>query len=93
MLRSKFHRPWQPHVSDSQPFNPSAHTTESATSFSEQIEELEEQGQTPAESQNAAAAASSGAVEDVKSSSSVAPETPRGRSRWYANLVDRFSRH
>lgn len=44
MLRSKFHRPWQPHVRDEGIFNPFAHTTEPEASLAEHedLKELDE---------------------------------------------------
>ena len=93
MLRSKMHRPWQPRVSGSQLFNPSAHTVESDTSFSDGIEEVEREVPEPAESRDPATSANiANAVENV-GPLSVAPETSRGKTRWYASLVERFTRH
>ncbi len=91
MLRSKLPRPWQPRVSDSPAFNPFAHATESETSLSEQIEDVEGQVQTPAD--RPAAASRSDAVECDESPSSVTAEAPTGKRRWYASLVERFARH
>jgi len=95
MLQSKFRRPWQPRVSDSQPYNPSAHTTESEVSFSAAIEEVE--GEVPtaasAASQGAGVSAGSHSAEGGEPLSPVAPETPRSESRWYAHLVEKFAKH
>jgi hypothetical protein len=94
MLRSKFHSPWQPHVSDGQLLNPSAHASESRTSFSDQIEELEGEVRMPEASQEEAAATSgSDPVTGADPAPSVAPEAPNARARWYASLVERFARH
>jgi hypothetical protein len=94
MLRSKSHHPWQPRVSDGQLLNPSAHTTESDTSFRDEIEEVEREVNTPAEPLGPAIAAGTGnAVEDDLGSLSMPVETPRGKSRWYVSLLGRFAGH
>jgi hypothetical protein len=90
MLQSKFHRPWQPRVSGSQPYNPSAHTAESEVTFSEAIGEIEESAveiQPPPAIQEAAPP--SGTSDE--SPSTVVPASPW--TRWYANLVGRFAKH
>lgn len=93
MLRSKSHRPWQPRVSDGQLLNPSAHSAEADTSFSDEIEEVERDVHAPAEPQEPAITASTGnAAEDLGSLSAV-PEAPPAKSRWYASLMARFGRH
>lgn len=92
MLRSKYHRPWQPRASDSQLLNPSAHPTESEASFSDVVEEAEEQVHTPQSLQAAASAGSSIAVESIESSQAEAAENPRGKSGWYASFMGRFSK-
>lgn len=66
MLRSKYHHPWQPRVSDGQLLNPSAHTTASETSFSDAVEEAEEQVHPPQGPAAAAPAGSSSAVENIR---------------------------
>ncbi len=91
MLRSKSHHPWQPRVSDGQILNPSAHTAESDTNFSDAIEQVESDGPASAEPREPVAAASSGNAAEDFESLSAAPETPRGKSRWYASLVHRFT--
>lgn len=93
MLRSKFHRPWQPRVSDGQLLNPSAHTTESETSFSDVVEETEEQVHAPTGPEAAGSPGSRDAFGNVDSPASGAPENPSRKSGWYANLMARFSRH
>lgn len=93
MLRSKVHRPWQPRVSGSPVFNPSAHTTESDSSFSDDIEELEREVHAPAKGEDPAAAASSRHAAENVDSPSAAPEISRSKSRWYASLVERFTKH
>jgi hypothetical protein len=92
MLRSKFHRPWQPRISDGQLLNPSAHATESETSFSEVVEEAEDQVHVPEGSETAASASPSDAVGDVGPLASVNPDNLGGKSAWYANLMGRFAR-
>lgn len=95
MLRSKFHRPWQPRVSGPQLYNPSAHSTESQVSFSDTIEEVKEEAAMPAEGHGAAAPSASHMAESVESMSPPpgVPETPEGQSKWYARLVERLVRH
>ena len=93
MLRSKFHRPWQPRMSDGQLLNPSAHSTESETSFSDVVEETEEQLNVPEGAQASLSAGAKDAHQNVDSLASVAPESPSGKSGWYANLLARFAKH
>jgi hypothetical protein len=92
MLRSKYHRPWQPRVSDSQLLNPSAHTTESEASFSDVVEEAEEQVPSPQSPETAASASSSSAAERIELPEAGAAENPRGKTGWYENLMGRFAK-
>lgn len=93
MLRSKSHHPWQPRVSDGQLLNPSAHTTQPDTSFSDEIEQVERDVQAPAVPPEPVITPISGNATGDFESVSAAPGVPRGKSRWYASLVERFSRH
>ena len=93
MLRSKFHRPWQPRVSDGQLLNPSAQTQASETSFSDAIEEAEEQVHTPESPAADPAHAPSSAIEDVEALRAVAEEVSAARSSWYARLRGRLAGH
>ena len=93
MLQSKFHRPWQPRVSDSQPYNPSAHAAEAEVSFSAAIGEVEEAGHPREVDENAVAASVSHSAEGAESESPVAPESQRGPISWYTRLVERFAKH
>jgi hypothetical protein len=93
MLQSKFHRPWQPRVSDSQPYNPSAHTTEADVSFSAAIGEVEEAAHPPAADEAAVAARAGHSAESAESASPAAPESQRGPISWYTRLVERFAKH
>jgi hypothetical protein len=88
MLQSKFHRPWQPRVSGSQPYNPSAQATESEVSFSTAIEEVERDG-TP-ESEASQGGVSTESAQGVELMSPEAPVAPRS---WYSRLVERFAKH
>ena len=88
MLQSKFHRPWQPRVSGSQPYNPSAQTTDSEVSFSSAIEEVERDA-TP-ESEASQGSVSTEAAQGDELMSPQAPEEPKS---WYSRLVDRFAKH
>lgn len=91
MLRSKFHRPWQPQVSDSQPFNPFVQGGEAEGSLSEQIIETPEETHAAARAAQdrppAAEEESSGT--DQRVSTQVTPQ----RQRWYESLFGRFVRH
>jgi len=90
MLRSKFHRPWQPHVSGGQLYNPSAHSTETEVSFSDAIGEVEEGMQTPTESPGAVRPDARQLADGVESAPAVA-ETSGGQSKWYLRLVERLT--
>jgi hypothetical protein len=93
MLQSKFHRPWQPRVSDSQPYNPSAHANEAEVSFSDSIREVEEAGHPPAVDEATVAANVSHSAESAEPASPAAPESQRGPIGWYTRLVERFAKH
>jgi len=86
MLRSKFHRPWQPHVSDGQLLNPSAQSQVSETTFSDAIEEAEEQVHTPESLAVEAAQAPAIALEDIEPPPPVADVAPGAKSSWYSKL-------
>lgn len=86
MLRSKFHRPWQPHVSDGQLLNPSAPSRASETTFSEVIEEAEEQVHTPESLAVDAAQPPAIALEDIEPLPPVAEAAPGAKSNWYSRL-------
>jgi hypothetical protein len=75
MLRSKFHHPWQPRVSDGQMLNPFAQSNPSETSFSEEIEEAERDVPEPASNHTAADTESGSNLDAVKS------PYPRGPQR------------
>jgi len=90
MLRSKYHRPWQPRVSDGPLLNPSAHTTESEASFSDVVEEAEEQVHTPQSAEAPASASSAAATTEL--SAAPTQENPSDKPGWYATLVGRFAR-
>lgn len=92
MLRSKYHRPWQPRVSDSPTFNPFAHGTESGVDLSVQIEESE------LESSSSAAHQTPASPSDYTSLEGIAPmipdaQAPSRRSRWYSSWIGRLTRH
>lgn len=80
-------------MSDGQLLNPSAHSSESEASFSDVIEETEEQAHVPEGAEAAVSAGAKDAVQNVDSLASVAPEGLGGKSGWYANLMARFARH
>ena len=92
MLRSKYHRPWQPRVSDGPLLNPSAHTTESEASFSDVVEEAEEQVQTPQSAEAPVTASASSAAATAELPEAPTQESLRGKPGWYATLVGRFAR-
>ena len=93
MLQSKFHRPWQPRVSDSQPYNPFAHNSESEVSFSAAIEQAEGEVHKSAAGEGAAAASANHSVESVQSVESVPPVAPEGPKGRYARLAKNFAKH
>jgi len=90
MLRSKFHRPWQPHVSGGQLYNPSAHSTESEVSFSDAIGEVEEGMQAPTESPGAVTPGASPVADSAESVAPAAAEPSESQSKWYLRLVERL---
>ena len=87
MLQSKFHRPWQPRVSDSQPCNSSAHATEAEASFSAAIGEVEEAGHPPAGDESTVRASASHSAESAELASPVAADSQRSPTSWYHALV------
>lgn len=93
MLRSKFHRPWQPRISDGQLLNPSAHATASETSFSDAVEEAEDQVHTSEGPEASASPSSGSACGSSEAPALLSPENLRGKSGWYANLMARFAKH
>jgi hypothetical protein len=94
MLRSKFPRPWQPHVSDSQILNPAVHGSEREFSLSEEIEEAEADAHPPAVSQSAVAASSDFAKEfDLETTSAVTAQTAGKSARRYTAWIQKLIRH
>jgi hypothetical protein len=97
MLRSKFPRPWQPHVSDSRILNPAVHGSEREFSLSEEIEEIEEaesDAHPPAVSQSAVAASSDFAKEfDLETTSALTAQTAGKSARRYTAWIQRLIRH
>jgi len=93
MLRSKYHHPWQPRVSDSQTFNPYAKATETEVSLSAQLEELEEEAHTPMAAQGDSSVDRGSPAECLQAPAPVALEAAAGQSNWYERLVKRFTKH